>query len=608
MSMQILTNQETANRITMRCEVVTDFERLQQLSTVWQRLTHCDPNAEIFHSWNWARASWKAYGSTSSLCSPVVYEGDQVVGILPLARRGEVIEFLGLPDADYNDILCEEHATPKVLALALESLLGLSPEWDSCVFDNLPANSRMVRYWRTLPSRLRRHLQLTFQYPSPSIVFNDNKDDIINRLVKIRDLKRHYNKLHKLGHLTFRHIESRDEAREHLGYFFDQHITRFASNGLRSQFLEPERCSFYEALLEDLDPRTELRFAVLELDGRPVAYHLGFLQNGKFTHYKPTFDVNLWDCSPGDVLLLYLFKHAQETDVKEFDFTIGDESYKRRFTNQLKRNYTLHLDRHVGSSYFKRLARRARQYIRQKPKLKDLLKSTVRRLKEAAARISHFVHSAHSLNRCASAVWMACRKTVWARYEVLLLCHSSRKNPGTFGPDLSPVSLSKLSHLSLQYPEFLSPAKLRDYRGRLRQGDQVFLTSNSCGEVCILRIGQRNEISIPELGPSCMLPLSTSAVLIEEGWSSPQFRTRDVSSEVFCALARQSNGQDTWIYCQPHEVALRQAIENAGFKPRYRMVRTSLLHWRHRTWITPLRNRGTVEQQTSCELMNVSRP
>src|SRR5436190_1933080 len=234
--MQIPSEKRAAKAPTVRCEFVTDFKRLDELSVDWQRLTRCDQHAEIFQSWQWSRAFCKAYGSILSLCSPVVYEGGHVIGILPLARRGDVIEFLGLPDADYNDIICEEHSTCKVLAAALESILGLSPKWGSCVFDNLSASSRIVRYWHTLSPHLRHHLQLTFQHPSPSIIFSDDKDQIISKLVKMRDLKRHHSKLCKLGHLTFRYLESRGEARAHLEHFFDQHITRFALNGLRSQF------------------------------------------------------------------------------------------------------------------------------------------------------------------------------------------------------------------------------------------------------------------------------------------------------------------------------------------------------------------------------------
>ena len=582
---------------TVRCELVTDFKRLDQLSLDWQRLTSSDQHAEIFQSWQWSRASCKAYGSISSLCSPVVYEGGQVIGILPLARRGAVIEFLGLPDADYNDIICEEHSTSKVLAAALESILKLSPMWESCVFDNLSARSRIVRYWRTLSPHLRHHLQLTFQHPSPSIIFNDNKDEIISRLVKMRDLKRHYNKLCKRGHLTFRYLESRDEAREHLGHFFDQHIARFALNGLRSQFLEPDRCTFYEALIEELDPRTELRFAVLELDGHPVAYHLGFLQNGKFIHYKPTFDVNYWYCSPGDVLLLYLFKDAQETDIREFDFSVGDEAYKLRFTNHLQRNYTLHLDGHLVASCFKRLARRARQEIRQRPKLKDFLKAAAFRLKKAALQTARFVKSDDSLRCCCNALLMAFRNIIWTRDEVLLSCYSPETYIGPSCLGISPGSLSQLGHLSLQYPAFLSPAKLREYRARLQQGDQVFITDNRHDGVCILWTGWRNEVLIPQLGAGRALPLRARALLIEEGWSSPHFRSRDVRPEVLRALASQSKGQDTWIYCQHHEVALRRSIEDAGFQPRHRIVRTAFLHWFRRTWVSSLMESASAEQE-----------
>jgi CelD/BcsL family acetyltransferase involved in cellulose biosynthesis len=590
----------------MRCEVITDFERLERLSTDWQRLTASDPRSEVFHNWNWARASWRAYRETSSLLSPVVYDGSKVIGILPLARRGDLIEFLGLPDADYNDVLCEEHATSQVLTLALESILGLSSEWNSCVFDNLSASSRMVRYWPTLPPRLRRHLQSTFQYPSPGIILDHDKEKIINELVKKKDLKRHHNKLRKLGQLTFRHIESSEEARKHIGCFFDQHIARFALNGLRSQFLEAARRNFYEALLDNLDLRKELRFAVLELDGRPVAYHLGFLHNAKFTHYKPTFDVNDWDCSPGDVILLFLFKYVQEADVREFDFSIGDESYKLRFANNLERNFTLHLDRHVPQSCFKRLARTARQYIRQRPRLKKFFNDTALWLKKTALWAVRLVTSPNSLKHCASATGKACRKMVWARDEAVLFCRSSERIAGTFHAHISPESFSSLCELSLQYPEFLSPAKLRDYRRRMQQGDRIFV-ANRGGKMSIVRVGQRYEISIPELGPGCVVPLGSPALVIEEGVSSADFRARNAPPEFLHALATQSSGQDIWIYCHGHEVALHHAIEMSDFEPRYRVVRTVFLHCFRRTSVSPLLQSAPVEQESSYEPASVLR-
>jgi hypothetical protein len=104
-----------------------------------------------------------------------------------------------------------------------------------------------------------------------------------------------------------------------------------------SQFLNPTQHAFYEGLLEEIG-LDYLRFSVLELNGKPIAYHLGFETEGKYIFYKPTFDVDLWDHSPGTVLLLNLLEYIQESSVRELDFALGGEWYKSRFTNYVRSN------------------------------------------------------------------------------------------------------------------------------------------------------------------------------------------------------------------------------------------------------------------------------
>src|SRR5438093_4031941 len=105
------------------CELVTDFSRLEELSTQWQRWISDNPQVTIFQQWEWVSAFWKAHGSSLSLCSLAVHQNEKILGILPLVRRGERIEFLGSPDSDYNDLLCEEGFEAPVLETALNFLL-----------------------------------------------------------------------------------------------------------------------------------------------------------------------------------------------------------------------------------------------------------------------------------------------------------------------------------------------------------------------------------------------------------------------------------------------------------------------------------------------------
>jgi CelD/BcsL family acetyltransferase involved in cellulose biosynthesis len=97
--------------------------------------------------------------------------------------------------------------------------------------------------------------------------------------------------------------------------------------------------------VNELDPKKELRFSVLELDGHPIACHFGFECRESLILYKPTFDTNLSRLSPGDVLLDELLSYAGRCHLKEVDFTIGREPYKRHFTNNTSEIFTMVLDR-----------------------------------------------------------------------------------------------------------------------------------------------------------------------------------------------------------------------------------------------------------------------
>ena len=143
-----------------RCEIVTEFGRLEQLSADWLRLWKAGARREIFQDFGWIRAFWKTYGQNMCVCSPVVFEGRKVCGILPLAVQRHTLQFLGAPGSDYNDILCEEHGAADVLRIALEGVLYLRGAWKTCILANLSSQSLVVRHLQDLPNHLKKRLNL----------------------------------------------------------------------------------------------------------------------------------------------------------------------------------------------------------------------------------------------------------------------------------------------------------------------------------------------------------------------------------------------------------------------------------------------------------------
>jgi hypothetical protein len=63
--------------------------------------------------------------------------------------------------------------------------------------------------------------------------------------------------------------------------------------------------------------------------------------------YKPAFDIDFRQHSPGEVLIQSLIRYARDHELEEFDFTRGDEAFKSRFASFVSFNcsFLWHRDR-----------------------------------------------------------------------------------------------------------------------------------------------------------------------------------------------------------------------------------------------------------------------
>lgn len=91
---------------------------------------------------------------------------------------------------------------------------------------------------------------------------------------------------------------------------------------------------FYERMIEDLLPAGWLHFSALRLDGRSIAWVFGFLYRGIYHYYKPVFDPDFRDFSPGKLLCWRLIEMGFREGWREFDFGAGVEPYKLQWTDE----------------------------------------------------------------------------------------------------------------------------------------------------------------------------------------------------------------------------------------------------------------------------------
>jgi CelD/BcsL family acetyltransferase involved in cellulose biosynthesis len=600
----------------LRCAVISDFSNLEKISSDWERLWQSDGRAEIFQTLAWARAWWHSYGSDFTLCSPIVFEGDRIVGILPLVKRGNVVQFLGTPEADYADLLCEEGREQEVLTVALGTLFQSVENWDECVLQHLAKDGRLVRHYRGLPRALRGRLKLVPAGLYQTILLEESREEIFSSLLGKHHTKRRHNKLKKAGQVTLRPLLTKLEAQEHLNYFFLHHIRRCALLGRESTCARPQFRQFLQSLVEELEPNGSLRFEVLELAGRPFAWHFSFLVNGKFLLYQHTFDLDSWDYAPGEVLLSHLLQFAQENVTREFDFGSGDEAYKGRFAKHTRETFSLYVEPaglrgrlrgwfRGGQGYF----HPALNHLKQKAKTHATIFRLFRWIRiwtsGVMSRIRHAEKQGTLVQYGFRAAAHLVRSMVWGKEEVDLFPWERfaateggplNRCPGNDEVEITMGRFGDLVDLAVERPDVVVANELPGLRQRLKKGDRLYIGRKSSDLVFLgwtsTSTTNTDDVFTRELGQT--VGPNRPALTVYDCWTEPGPSDGEPYRQFLSVLKLEAASQklDLLVRYRSDQVALRKELERQRFLPQYRIVRYSLFHWLR--WTRVFHSKQTV--------------
>lgn len=377
--MKLLTpiGSHTDMRSDLKVEIITDFDRLETLTPDWERLWALSPRREVFGTWGWARASWRAFGEDRKLSTLVVRRAGDIVGIWPLVLNKSRLQPLSTPHSDYNDLLCDQRDAQEVLGAVLAVLRAKPFSWKRGVVENIPEGGNLIQGALGLIGARKPGLYLTVGSICSTIVFEGNEDFVGARVLGNKHLRRKEKRLSSLGEIGFHHLDDRAEIRELLPDFFRQHVERRALLGERSMFCAERECFFYRCLVDEFDPRSVLRFGVLRLNGKPIGYHLGFEIDRKLTSYKPTFEVRLAKWSPGEVVFKKVFEYVAERGLRECDLTVGLEGFKNRFANRMSRNWELSFFPSGLQGAGGLCKERAKGWVRKRPKIYRMLRQII---------------------------------------------------------------------------------------------------------------------------------------------------------------------------------------------------------------------------------------
>jgi CelD/BcsL family acetyltransferase involved in cellulose biosynthesis len=345
--------------------IVSSLDHTGLDEQTWNALAACGTNS-VFQTHQWARSWWTVYGARYEPLFVVSGTAGRTTGLAPLVvdtstARGRVVRFLGDGRADYCDLLAAD--SPHAVAALLGAIRDYG-HWDVLDLGNLPDSSPTVALVIAAARGLGLHVLADEQFVCPTLVIRGHEPAAI-RLANKPSLRRRRNYFERRGRVECRDLTTAADIEPLLDRFFAQHKARWQGTATPSLFHEPASEAFYREMTARLDTTGWLLFTIVELDGQPIATHYGFDFNDTQIWYKPAFDPAFAAGSPGVVLVQHLIQRAVAVGRKEFDFTIGDELFKWRFTNHVRKTMRLQVFRDPARYVFERSKRGVMTAVRR---------------------------------------------------------------------------------------------------------------------------------------------------------------------------------------------------------------------------------------------------
>lgn len=327
----------------MRTERILDPARLRALEPDWLNLLERSEAKDFFLIPEWFRAWWSVFGEEGALRAYAVWDGDEMIGlaVLRLTRRGpfRVLLFAGLPDhSDRTNFLLakgrEREAARLILARMIED-----GGFDAARLDNVgPFSPAAEAIAAALAELGRPHLRQPCQ-SCQYVPLTDFAcfDDYLRQMSLRRRVRNKTNRLKSMGDRV------RWDIVEDLVPVLDEMEDLDRRRSLRAElgmnfFRTAGNRRFLEALDRELAGSGMLKLFTLRLDGLLVAYVLNFDYDNRLMAYQPAYDKTLAGMSLGTLCFAKSVEYAFDQGRKEYDFLLGDESYKTLWTRHTHEN------------------------------------------------------------------------------------------------------------------------------------------------------------------------------------------------------------------------------------------------------------------------------
>ena len=317
----------------------------EDLSAIEQDWRALEPHADctVFQNFDWLATWQRLIGVRNGVRPAIVVARDgagTILFLLPLAVRPDgfarELTWLGSELCDYNAPLL---ATTFSARIDAKRFMALWKTIARCLQDNPRLRYDFINLEK-MPETVgaqqnpMRHLGGTMN-PSGAYLTHLTGDwetfYVAKRSSATRRRDRTKRKrLGELGEVKFVNPASDSETLHTLDTLMAQKARSFAHMGVANLFVKPGHAEFYRALATDPATRHLVHVSRLDVGATVAAVNLGLTYRDCYYHLLASYDDGeVSRFGPGAAHLHDLLHYAIDRGFRIFDFTIGDERYKR---------------------------------------------------------------------------------------------------------------------------------------------------------------------------------------------------------------------------------------------------------------------------------------
>jgi CelD/BcsL family acetyltransferase involved in cellulose biosynthesis len=289
-----------------------------------------------FQSYNWLLTWYQTAGKNYSLFIACIFLEGQIKAILPFGINDSKVikklEWLGGAHADYMAPIFRSEC-----AHLLENFDSLWAE----VLASLPRLD-LLCLKKQIPKIGNNNNPFIGIYPAQRTMqsyqsnFNNNEELFLDTLSKklLSDVRRRKRRLSEQGKLKFNILNPHEDYQKFFDCLFTFKRKRYEQMGVHDFLEVKENQNFYINLPSTISLTANVSCSTLTLDNEIIALHWGVTDRKKFYYLMPAHNTSTYqNFSPGKVLLHELLEWCDENQFELFDFTGGEEQYKKFYSN-----------------------------------------------------------------------------------------------------------------------------------------------------------------------------------------------------------------------------------------------------------------------------------